>query len=214
MFNVIRKNGLVDNLKSWEVFEEKKVGIKRLRYTSRCVSHKTQNKLKKSSKRLKMYTTKIIVSLKKWKKQSILTNKFLLPFLFHGILAWECWEKKKLSSTFLQKLNMLRNSLVLATLLYFIPASCAGGVPQGAGQGRRWVRVHQENLRSGCRTSGLHAQVLLAIEQGTKREQNNVVFSFLIFLSVVEKHTIQSVGPVLTRKQVALCASRQVYSKV
>ncbi len=39
------------------------------------------------------------------------------------------------------------------------------------------------------------------VDQGPKRDQNKVVFSFVIFLSVVEKHTIQSIGPVLTRKQ-------------
>ncbi len=87
----------MDNLKSWEVFEEKKVGFKRLRSTSRFPQNTEQTH---KIKFLKMYTTKI---KNKWKKQSILPNKFLIPFLFHGILAWECWEKKKLSSTFMRK---------------------------------------------------------------------------------------------------------------
>jgi hypothetical protein len=60
MFNVIRKNGLVDNLKSWEVFEEKKVGMKRLKY--KCISMRFPQNIeqtKKSSKNFKIYTAKI-----------------------------------------------------------------------------------------------------------------------------------------------------------
>jgi hypothetical protein len=63
MFNVIRKNGLVDNLKSWEVFEEKKVGIKRLTSISMRFPQNIEQ-TKKSSKNFEMYTAKIIFSQK------------------------------------------------------------------------------------------------------------------------------------------------------